>query len=123
MRYTDFETLLDLEGLEWRPEFRLFAEHVGTGPGLRSRLEEAGLKDFRFDYVFPNHSILVEIQGSGFSHQHRLNQQRDWKKCNDAVKLGWYVMYFPAARVTKHPESVVDEILAVIESHEKSASK
>lgn len=121
-RYADFETLLETEGLEFEAECRLFAHAVGgPGLGIRERLEAEGFSDFRFDYVLHEHKIAIEVQGSGHSHGHRKNQQRDWKKCNDAARLGWTTIYFPAARVSKHPHVVVDEISEILEGRAKNA--
>ena len=122
-KYKEFEILLETEGLEFIPEHRLFAEHVGTGEGIRKKLDDANLNDFRFDYALPQQRILIEVQGSGHSHSHRSNQQRDWKKCNDAVMLGWSVVYFPAARVSKRPDVIIDELTLIIEGREKYAKE
>ena len=121
-RYDDFETLMETEGLGFEAEYRMFAEAVGgPGEGVRERLEAEGFNDFRFDYVLPDYKIAIEVQGSGHSHGHRKNQQRDWKKCNDAARLGWTTIYFPAARVSKHPNVVIEELTEILEGRERHA--
>ena len=42
-------------------ELRFAAEHVGKGPGLRERLKAAGLKDWRFDFCWPDLMFAVEV--------------------------------------------------------------
>lgn len=108
-KYQDLEEKMMESKLDFQPEYRLFASVVGDGPGVRNRLKESGLSDFRYDYwVKPD--LLVEIQGYGFSHQGR-GQQRDYKKCNDAVKYGYRVIYFPAELAKKRPDLVTEEII------------
>lgn len=109
--YEDFEKLL--EPLNAKKEVRVFADHVGAGKGLRQRLKESGFKDYRFDYQVQD--ILIEIQGYGFSHQGK-GQQRDWQKNNDAVKLGYRVLYFPADMAKKTPHVIIDEIRECLET-------
>lgn len=104
---------LEKVGIVAVAEYRLFADHVGAGPGLRARLKAAGWNDYRYDFALPDYKLLIESQGSGYGHSHRHQQHRDYKKNNDALKLGWRVMYFPSAMIGKYPQAVVDDILDV----------
>lgn len=92
-------------------EHRPFAEIVGEGPGIRERLKERNWNDFRYDFSLPEDKIFIEIQGFGFGHSSAKQQQRDMKKNNDAVKLGWRVMVFPAETARKYPHVVIDDLL------------
>lgn len=108
MIYQKFEDALDDAGISWIKEYRLFAEHVGPGKGLRQRLKDAGFRDFRYDYKIG--TLLIEVQGYGHSHSGK-GQQRDWQKNNDAVKLGYRLLYFPAQMVKTRPDIVIEDIL------------
>lgn len=75
-------------------EFRFAADVVGTGPGLRQRLKNAGLKDWRFDFADPARKIAVEIEGgnwSGGRHTRGKGFEEDCIKYGEAMKLGWTV--------------------------------
>src|SRR5690625_1689138 len=55
--------MLDDSGIEYQREFRFAAEHVGMGAGIRHRLDEAGLKDWRADFLIVGTPLLVEVEG------------------------------------------------------------
>lgn len=44
-------------------EYRFAAEHVGLGKGVRARLSKAGLRDYRFDFCWPQYMLAVEVEG------------------------------------------------------------
>ena len=44
-------------------EYRLFAHHVGMGAGIKQRLADAGLNDYRFDFAWPDIKLAVEVNG------------------------------------------------------------
>ena len=111
MKYEKFEELLG-EAAKFQSEYRLFARLVGMGPGIRARLKEMNYKDFRYDYLVGD-DLLVEIQGSGYSHSGK-GQIRDMRKNNDALKQGYRVAVFPASLVKSRPDIVVEDILEMI---------
>ena len=85
---------LKLPGCE--REYRLFAHHVGLGPEIKQRLKDAGFKDFRFDFAFPEQKLLIEIQGGAWmagktGHTSGSGFSRDIKKAHDAMTLGFNV--------------------------------
>lgn len=48
-------------------EYRFGAEAAGgAGKGLRKRLEAAGLKDWRFDFAWPDLMLAVEVEGGAW---------------------------------------------------------
>ena len=86
------------EKLTPKEQYRLFAEHLTPGKGLRKRLKDAGLNDYCFDFAFPMAKLVIEIQGGQWrrkgAHNTGVAINRDCKKHNDAVELGWTVLLF-----------------------------
>lgn len=88
----------------WEREYR-FGAHAcgGPGKGLRKRLAEAGLKDWRFDFAFPALKVAVEVEGiTHFGrtrggkmalgrHQSATGIEGDLQKYDAAMRLGWNV--------------------------------
>lgn len=75
-------------------EYRFAAVHVGMGTGLRRRLTDAKLSDWRFDFAWPQHQIAVEIEGgtwSGGRHTRGAGFAEDCRKYNAAQALCWRV--------------------------------
>lgn len=78
-------------------EYRLFAEAVGMGKGLRQRLDAAGMRDFRFDFCFKEEKLLIEVDGgiySGGRHTRGAGFEDDCTKINQAVLMGYRVLRF-----------------------------
>jgi hypothetical protein len=75
-------------------EYRFAAETVGTGPGVRARLLMQGLKDWRFDFAWPDLKFAVEIEGvtpSGGRHQRIYGFLEDISKYHAGLDLGWTI--------------------------------
>ena len=67
----------------------------GTGNGLRKRLAEHGLRDWRFDFAYPDLKIAVEVEGGTFSggrHTRGKGFEGDVEKYTSATLLGWLVI-------------------------------
>jgi hypothetical protein len=67
---------------------------MGIEPGIRRRLKEAGLKDWRFDMAWPAFNFAVEIEGvtpQGGRHQRIQGFKNDIEKYHAAMDLGWNV--------------------------------
>lgn len=89
-------------GLQPVREYRLFAEMVGSGPGLRKRLTDAGLKNCRFDFAFIAEKLLVEVEGgtwTGGRHVTGTGFEADCTKYNQALLCGWRVLRFTSTAV------------------------
>lgn len=76
-------------------EFRFGAEAAGgPGRGLRARLDEHGLKDWRFDFAWPELRFAVEVEGgihTNGRHTRGAGYEEDLKKYHHAMRLGWTV--------------------------------
>ena len=75
-------------------QYRFAAEHVGKGDGVRFRLQQAGLSDWRFDFAWPDVGLAVEVEGGAMvsgGHNRGLGFTKDLKKYHHAARLGWFV--------------------------------
>ena len=84
-------------------EYRFAAELVGTQKGVRARLVNAGLKDWRFDFAWPDLMLAAEVEGitrwgrnkNGSMklgrHQTATGMEGDLRKYDKAMGLGWTV--------------------------------
>lgn len=66
----------------------------GTGKGLRGRLKESGLKDWRFDFCIPRLMLAFEVEGGAWGksrHTTGAGFSEDLKKYDAAMRLGWTV--------------------------------
>ena len=89
-------------GLVPTREYRLFAELVGTGDGLRQRLKDAGMRDFRFDFAFLDHKLLIEVDGATYSggrHVTGTGYEADCTKLNQAILCGFRVLKFTSTSI------------------------
>lgn len=69
----------------------------GLGPGVRQRLKDAGLKDWRIDMAWVDKKLAVEVEGGIFTngrHTRGTGFDEDAHKYNVLVLLGWRVLRF-----------------------------
>jgi very-short-patch-repair endonuclease len=52
-------------------------------------------RNWRFDVAFPSQKLAIEVDGRG-RHQTVVGVRNDCEKLNEAVRLGWRVLRFPA---------------------------
>lgn len=95
-------------------EYRFAAIHAGgPGKGLRKRLEAMGLRDWRFDFAWPEpqHKVAVEIDGGQWKpHGGRHNTDDDRRKGNAATLLGWRVLHVSGDMLRDDPVGIVGMI-------------
>lgn len=67
------------------------------GKGLRRRLRDSGLQDWRFDFAWANIKLAVEVDGGAWTHGRHTRGQGfidDQRKRNAAILLGWRVLHY-----------------------------
>ena len=75
-------------------EYRFALEYIGHGKDIRIRLKQAGLKDWRFDFAWPELMFAVEVEGitpSGGRHQRIAGFKGDIDKYHAAMDMGWNI--------------------------------
>lgn len=65
---------------------------------------------WRFDFAFPSQKLAIEVDGRG---HFRGKMATDYEKQNEAVRLGWRVLRFPAGQKKKAAEwaALIIEVL------------
>lgn len=95
-------------------EYR-FAAHAtgGTGRGVRDRLAGAVLRDWRFDFAWPDAMVAVEVEGGTWTRGRHVRGggfRGDCEKYNAACVLGWRVLRFTAGMLSDDPVCCVETI-------------
>lgn len=78
-------------------EYKFSRDIVGDGKGIRERLKQAGLKDWRFDVAIPKQKIAIEFEGGLFQygrHNRAMGMIGDIHKYNTATAHGWRVLRY-----------------------------
>lgn len=84
-------------------EYKFAREIVGDGPGIRQRLKDAGLADWRLDFAWPEHKIAVEIEGGVFIRGRHVRGKgfvKDAEKYNALVLDGWRLLRFVSSHIS-----------------------
>jgi len=114
-------TLTDLP--EPQHDYRFVAEEiVGLGPGIRKRLQEAGLKDWKFDWAWPECKVAVELEGgiwSGGRHVRGKGYEDDCIKYNYARSKHWSVYRFTSGMLERDLAACIDQVAAALGGGER----
>lgn len=101
----------------WDAEYRFAAEHVGPGVGLRERLREAGLQDWRFDRAFVKQKVFVELEGGVWvdgRHSRGAGYTSDCAKYNAATLLGWRGLRFTTDMLKANPMGCMEKVKVLL---------
>ena len=86
------------------------------------------IRAWRFDFAFPSYMIAIEIQGHGTGHTSYEGMRRDYEKHNEAMKLGWGLMYIMSVDLQPHTISKTCSYIELILNtkrgiHEREVSR
>jgi len=98
-------------------EYKFARDIVGHGPGIRKRLREAGLQDWRFDFAWPAQKVAVEIEGGIWvrgAHIRGEHFESDARKYNAAQTSGWSVYRFTGGMLDRDPAGCIDQVIAAL---------
>lgn len=108
---------LRASGIEFVREYRFGAEAVGLGPGLRQRLKDAGLQDWRADFALPEFKLMIEVEGGAWMAKSRHTSgagfSSDLAKYDAAMRMGWNVYRVSPEMVKKG--RAIDTIKQLVE--------
>lgn len=76
------------------------------------------VRKWRFDFAWPSQRVGVEIDGRG-RHQTVAGVRADCEKMNEAIRLGWRVLRFPASdkRLADEWAATVLDVLCALHSN------
>lgn len=78
-------------------EYHFASIAVGLGSGIRQRLKDADMHDWRFDFAWPDKQLAVEVEGgiwNGGRHVTGAGFEADCDKYNKATLMGWRILRF-----------------------------
>jgi hypothetical protein len=105
-------------------EYRFAAEHVGIQAGIRARLKAAGLKDWRFDFAWPDKMLAVEVEGGAWvngRHTRGAGFTADIEKYHHAMSLGWTVYRCDGALVKRgQAVGLIERLIGAMDERNKS---
>lgn len=90
-----------MDGMEREHRFAALATG-GTGPGVRQRIKDAGLSDWRIDFAYPAKKLAIECEGgtwTGGRHTRGAGFEADTAKYNALTLHGWRLLRFTSTAI------------------------
>lgn len=84
-------------------EYKFIGVLFGSGRAAQKQIKQAGLKNWRFDFAWPDRKIAVEVEGGTWvkgRHVQPKGYADDCDKYNHATMLGWSVYRFTSDMVS-----------------------
>ena len=103
--------------LEPMHDYPFVRDVVGHGPGIRKRLKDAGLKDWRFDWAWVEQKVAVECEGGIWTagrHVRGSGYEGDCIKYNFAQAQGWSLYRFTAGMLDRDPIGCINQVEAAV---------
>ena len=75
------------------------------------------MRQWRFDFAWPEHRVAVEIDGGMFVHgRHQRGPQfaKDCEKLNQATLLGWRVLRYTTIDLRQSGAQLIEEITSLL---------
>jgi len=88
-------------GLEREHRFAAIATG-GTHAGVRQRIKDAGMKDWRLDFAYPLRKLAIEVEGgtwTGGRHTRGQGFEDDTFKYNALTLMGWRLLRFTGTSI------------------------
>lgn len=111
-------------------DYAFAAAHVGHGKGVRQRLKQARMKNWRADFAWPDQRILVEIEGGqwkiirrkdgttayGGRHNTPEGYRGDCLKYNAAATIGYVVFRYTGEMLEEDTPFVLEQVAQAVRS-------
>lgn len=78
-------------------QYKFVAQLLGEGKGVRKRIAESGLKNWQFDFCWPEYRLAVEVEGGTWingGHNRGAYYEDNCRKYNAALEMGWRVLRY-----------------------------
>lgn len=103
-------------------EYRFVAVRFGIGlEGIRKRLADAQVNDFRFDFAWVDEKVAVGIDGRAWHVKGggRHSTDKDHKKHNLATAWGWMFFHYSPSMLKAEPTIVVNQVFNALMQRRK----
>ena len=116
----EFARQLDLLKIPYKREVKPYEIIVGLGAGIRSRLAERNLKNYRYDFYIESMDLFIEVQGGIWlsskgkksAHSTGTGQERDMDKALMAFRFGWNVLHINGKQIKNGAIAILlDEVI------------
>lgn len=134
MQEVNKKKLSDANRSKLEDEFFYYWEQYGNSAIVHRDIEGEGREhvylipdnDARFDFVFPQYKIAVEVQGGTWikgAHSRGKGQTRDARKNNLAAAEGWQTLTFTSDMLARDAYDCIEQVLAVMRARQQIGTK